>query len=87
MNLMEGTSSWAGTQWGTNNFTVALISLNPLILAKKILYNLSFNSLEYKCLYCRREKIQIWVQKDFNPIMLAIAVLAPSLNKKNGSSF
>lgn len=83
MNLMEGTSSWAGTQWGTNNFTVALIFLNPLILAKEILYILSFNSLEYKCLYL----IQIWVQKDFNPIVLAIAVLAPSLNKKNGSSF
>ena len=28
------------------------------------------------------QEIQIWLQKDFNPIVLAIAVLAPSLNKK-----
>ena len=28
------------------------------------------------------QEIQIWVQKDFDPILLAIAALAPSLNKK-----
>lgn len=32
-------------------------------------------------------KIQIWGQKDFDPIVPAIAVLAPSLNKKKWIKF